>query len=100
MFGVSSKAHFDKMAVDSESDMHHWPKGRIYIECRLPKFERDSSGELTGMPNDYCYQLNGSNWDPVDCYEADGVTLKAGSEDKAVVQADPNNLVRYGIITR
>ena len=100
IFGVSSQAHFTKMALNSESDMHSWPKGRIYIECRQSSFERDEDGELTGMPSDYCYEYNAPNWVPVDCYEADGVTLKNGSEDKDEVIADPNNLVRYGIINR
>ena len=108
-YGVRDSDHFDQMALDSQSDMHGWPKGRIFIQCKLSKFNRNEDGKLTNMPNDYCYKYENGRWVSTPCYNND--VLIRGSETPNTTEQTgppaegedhdyPQNMVRYGISNR
>lgn len=109
-YGINTETHFNKISLLSESDMHNWPKGRIYIECLKASFARDNDGNLTGAPNDYCYKYEGGQWVPTDCYDENGDIIpgselpdpqkQVGPKEDPAEQPDLNNIVRYGISNR
>lgn len=109
-YGVRDSDHFDQMALDSQSDMHGWPKGRIFIQCKLSRFNRNDDGELTNMPDDYCYKYENGRWVSTPCYDDNDVlipgsetpntTKQIGLVEEGEEQPDSTNIVRYGISNR
>lgn len=109
-YGVRDSDHFNQMNLNSQSDMHGWPKGRIFIQCKLSNFNRSEDGELLDMPNDYCYKYENGQWVPTRCYDDEGVlipgsetpntTQQTGPPEEGEEHDYPENMVRYGYSNR
>ena len=78
LFGIT-KDNKHRSFYFSESDMHGWPAQKVEIWCLDASFDRNEEGDLLAMPDDYCYDQNGS---PTACKLVIGDTTKVLDDDE------------------